>query len=987
MPSCGVRLQHPSVPSSFSCVGLILIVTFNCLAAAHSEQPTAAPDLQPVQLHADLGSYVGLFLAAAFCRNIIIVIKLLVQEKELRFREQLRMMGVPDSALWLSWLATYLIIFGFSAAAVSLTLKTALFPTASLLQIFCLFFLFEMCGFAFCTMVAAVASKAQTAAMMASLSFFAISFPFYAVDRTSASQQNLACLSAPICFCEAVTMLINQVSGVDNPFRLETALGMLMLDFVLYSAIAWYLDQIVPTEYGTQRPWHFLFHADYWRRCLQRDLPADSADVNAELRQRLSVQDSDSYEPPAEALTTRQALRTHSLCKRYPRSGSKPGSDDDVVAVDGLTVEMYDGQIFGLLGVNGAGKTTTIHMLTGMVPATSGEAEVLGFSIHGRMQEIRRMIGVCPQHNVLYDLLTVRQHLLLFAAIQGLDSSAAAAAVHEMIADAELAPYIDTRVAALSGGQKRKTSLAIALLGASRVVVLDEPTAGMDPASRRSAWQLLARRKSGRLTILTTHSMQEAEELADRIGIMAGGKLQCCGTSLFLKRRYGAGYSLDVLHSNDAQLQHRILQCIHSHVQDAEVVSRAAVELVVKLRFDRSPAFPALLKDLEMRRDELQISSVNIAVTTLEEIFLKVAQMEMDEAAKDSQPADEEKKTMGDGDDDAPDMDRRQPLLPQETRPGPMRLFLLQLSALFIKRWTHARRTPRMWRLTVVAPLVLTFIGMLLRFKSQSSSPVLPLSVAEYAPLVLPALNVSTTTPITAATWSSLGVERYIPLSLTDIGINSSSAISAQAIINGTQQFLYSSSSSGGGPYYGAYAYQMVGGLPTQLLVFFWNSSQAFSLPAFLNLFNTALYRQALGGSQGGIDARLQPFPHTLQQQSLVNAFTTPIYLSVALSMVSAFFAYYAVYERKVAVAHLQLISGLSPAAYYLGHFLFDYATFLLSASCCFLVLYLFGNPDLLAGRAWRSLCWPSPCTAWPSCRPPTRSACCSLSRSWLRAC
>jgi ATP-binding cassette subfamily A (ABC1) protein 3 len=167
-------------------------------------------------------------------------------------------------------------------------------------------------------------------------------------------------------------------------------------------------------------------------------------------------------------------------------------------------------------------------------------------SVKKQMSSIRPKLGVCPQHDILYPQLTVTEHLQLFCAIKGMPSESIARHVQEMIELVGLTEKKNALSAALSGGQKRKLSIGIALLGDSKVVFLDEPTSGMDPYSRRWTWNLLKQKKAGRVIVLTTHFMDEADYLGDRIAIMANGNIQCCGSSLFLKNKYGVGYTFTI---------------------------------------------------------------------------------------------------------------------------------------------------------------------------------------------------------------------------------------------------------------------------------------------------------------------------------------------------------------------------------------------------------------------------------------------------------
>mmetsp|Transcript_30651 Transcript_30651/g.64872 ORF Transcript_30651/g.64872 Transcript_30651/m.64872 type:complete len:1373 (-) Transcript_30651:2144-6262(-) len=211
---------------------------------------------------------------------------------------------------------------------------------------------------------------------------------------------------------------------------------------------------------------------------------------------------------------------------------------------------MYSGQITALLGHNGAGKTTTIGMLTGMVPPTSGYATVAGHDIRTDLSLLRKNVGVCLQHDCLFPQLTVLEHVQFFSKIKGSykkSKEEVEKSVMTAIADVALLEKLHCFAKDLSGGMKRKLSVAIAFCGDSKVVVLDEPTSGMDPFSRRFTWNVIRQYRENRCIILTTHFMDEADLLGDRIAIMSEGQLRCVGSSLFLKKHYGVGYQLTII--------------------------------------------------------------------------------------------------------------------------------------------------------------------------------------------------------------------------------------------------------------------------------------------------------------------------------------------------------------------------------------------------------------------------------------------------------
>jgi len=175
------------------------------------------------------------------------------------------------------------------------------------------------------------------------------------------------------------------------------------------------------------------------------------------------------------------------------------------------------------LGHNGAGKTTTLSMLNGLFERNEGRAEVHGEDIFENPDYLRQNLGVCPQHDILFKALTPRDHLEMFASFKGTPSDKIKEQVDQILADLDLADQQHQLAETLSGGEKRKLSVAISLIGDSKVIMLDEPTSGMDTTARRRLWDMLKKYKQGRIIVLTTHYMDEADILGDRIAIMTEG--------------------------------------------------------------------------------------------------------------------------------------------------------------------------------------------------------------------------------------------------------------------------------------------------------------------------------------------------------------------------------------------------------------------------------------------------------------------------------
>ena len=230
---------------------------------------------------------------------------------------------------------------------------------------------------------------------------------------------------------------------------------------------------------------------------------------------------------------TRPALRVANLRKTYK----------DVVAVDGIDLNVPAGQCFGLLGPNGAGKTTTIEICEGLTEPDSGDVEVLGLRWASDAQALRQRLGIQLQETQLSDKLTVGETLRLFRSF-----FERGPAPEEVIALVQLEEKRDARVVALSGGQKQRLALACALVGDPDLLFLDEPTTGLDPQARRQLWELIEEfKKAGRTILLTTHYMDEAERLCDELAIMDHGKVIARGKPAELVASIGADHVVELL--------------------------------------------------------------------------------------------------------------------------------------------------------------------------------------------------------------------------------------------------------------------------------------------------------------------------------------------------------------------------------------------------------------------------------------------------------
>ena len=301
------------------------------------------------------------------------------------------------------------------------------------------------------------------------------------------------------------------------------------------------------------------------------------------------------------------AIECRQLVKHYP--GKPP-----VEAVRGLDLVVEEGECFGLLGPNGAGKTTTLEIMEGLLDATSGEVEVLGRSWRNQAEEIRERIGISLQETRLADKQTVRETVTLFRSFykNGIEPS-------EAISRVSLEEKANAWIEKLSGGQKQRLAVACAIVGDPELLFLDEPTTGLDPQSRRQLWDVIgAYKATGRTVMLTTHYMDEAERLCDRVAIVDHGKIIALGTPNELIHQLGGENIVDFQLADGspavADNELTTLPSVRSSRRDAATYSLAVDQPHV--------ALPAVLSLLQSRG--LALASLTTRHATLEDVFVSL---------------------------------------------------------------------------------------------------------------------------------------------------------------------------------------------------------------------------------------------------------------------------------------------------------------------------------------------------------------------------
>jgi len=675
---------------------------------------------------AAISSVAPIYLVIFFSLQVRVMLQYVLEEKEKKILEGMRMAGLGDAANWMGWIGTAaiknLVLVAVLVAAAKLG---NLFPRSDWLVLLVLYVVFACTAVAFTAVISTLFSQARTGGAVGMLLYILASTPSYGLENPALplGAKLGASLLAPTAFAMANSGISRaEARGVGATFAnlndpsvtgfgvsVGQLIGMLALDAVLYVALAWYLGRVVPNEYGTTMHPLFLCTPRYWAGPSRGPAsPAPSYGATAvspgedgrpgpasphsqpdggevETRESL-LSDAGGAAVPAGRegvpqlpeqrggarieevdpdVTRRERVALRNLTKTYPSGGvdGKP-----VRALRGLDLDFYAGQITALLGPNGSGKSTTFQMLCGLFGPTAGEAWVNGRSILWDMGGARSQLGVCPQHDVLFDLLTVKEHLDLFGAIRGMEGQALQDDVLRCIADVGLGEETHQRAGSLSGGQKRRLSLAIALVGDPPVLLLDEPTTGCDAAVRRKVWTVLAaKRRAGRIIVLSSHDMAECEVLADRVCILARGRLRVAGSTRFLKREFGVGYHLALSAGGRADAA-ALLALVRRHVPTASLevdkhddgdaaagpgsaLERASREVAMTLPLASVSAFPALFDELDGSGAGLGVLGYGLETTSLDEAFMRlVGALEVERAAEEAADAEAEAGTTPAGD-------------------------------------------------------------------------------------------------------------------------------------------------------------------------------------------------------------------------------------------------------------------------------------------------------------------------------------------------
>ncbi|KAH8387873.1 hypothetical protein KR093_009980 [Drosophila rubida] len=912
------------------------------MKANNEELPTIRVQRYPYPEHVEdivfsVGQIVSLIILLSFVYPCCIIARNIVIEKEKQIKEVMKIMGLYNWIHWAAWFVKHFIVLSCSCVLIVILLKipwrynVALYQHSDFSVMFVFFLVYVISLITFCFMIAPFFSKASTAAAVMGLLWFITYLPCLIVlqnyDDMILSQKLGWCLlvnSAMTLVFRLTTTFEIKGEGMqwsnlftpvnaDDDLTIGAVIIVMLISSVICMIICLYIEQVFPGPFGVTRPWYFPVTRSFW--CGHRKNSGSASDSPD-----MPPQNRPTFE--AEPENVEAGVQIRNLQKKFGKR----------LAVKGIWLNMFMDEITVLLGHNGAGKTTTIAMLTGMFRPSKGTAIINGYDICHDMKGARKSVGICPQHNVLMDDMSVSNHLRFYSRLRGYKKDAVENEVKKYLELLGLTKKANVITKNLSGGMQRKVCLCCALCGGSKVVFCDEPSSGLDPAARRQLWELLEKEKLGRTVLLTTHFMDEADFLGDRIAIMCDGELKCYGTSFFLKKHYGSGYTL-ICEKGDGCVVDDVTALLALYIPDIEVKDNIGSELSYTLADQYSDRFEKMLGALEDRSKELHLNGYGVGITSMEEVFMKVG------AETNARP--EEDRVAGGGlatkqeypprrDDDKEARPCKQYLTQSGNRATGMRLWRSQWRAMFLKKIVYTWRSKILFFVQNLLPVLIIVMTVLLSRKKAGQQASIPMTVglSQYAH------SVTTLGRPDSLPTLETGVAEQYEKFVTSFG--------SEHKFKTTQNFSDFILDQYNAQAHLSPRFVAAASLGDGQIIAWLNSDPLHAAPLSLNLVHNALARHLIDEGST-ITVVNSPYHATESEEFATMGSVSHIgqqlagNVCFAMCFVSSMYMLFLIYERESRAKLLQFVSGVRVPTFWMSIFVWDFVT--LTFTCIVIII------------------------------------------------
>jgi len=637
-------------------------------------------------------------------------------------------------------------------------------------------------------------------------------------------------------------------------------------------------------------------------------------------------------------------LKIENICKTF---------DDGKKALNGVSFNLYKNEIFALLGHNGAGKSTLINILTGLYPASGGSAIYNNqniITVEG-LDDFRKYLGICPQHDVLFDDLTVEEHLEMFCVFKSVPKKEIDAEIAKVLIDFDLENNRKTKACNLSGGQKRKLSICIALVGGSSVIFLDEPTSGMDITSRRNLWDILKRYAGGRIIILTTHYMEEASVLGNRIGILSEGNMKCIGSPLFLIERFGKNINLNITKEINAE-NDEIIDFIKNNTKNIDIEYEIFTEeILFKIPKDNKNFIGKnFFKILDENYKNLKIKNYSISMSTLEDVFINVSKLtkkksKIKNGANEILIDEEEKK-------EQEKREENYKILYDDNNYNEKYSYFSKIlrdtKVSIKKRLVQIYRDKKTFFLEILCPILLALIGC-----AVCSLDIL--EVNKVIPFLINQITNDTQiihyygNPSDASEINKI-IYDYSSEDISNIEFNTIDVPSSPSKMDLTINFMnkiFETEKNYNKMNYADYIFYSIDKSSQKYeFISFVDLLSRQNAPIYTNYLAKNIIRYATNNKNLDIEVINEPLPYTHEERRNSkerNSSMLLVFISICFTLIPANFITIIIKEKENNSKHLQIISGISLMSYWVNNFIFELFKYYIIGGICILFLYLFG--------------------------------------------
>ena len=918
------------------------------------------------------------FIIIAYMGHLCIYVYRMVLEKETKVKEGMKIMGLTDGIYFLSYFIQYTVI-SLVDSSINAYVFLYIFTRVPYIVFFLIFFLFSLNVFALAYFFQSFIDKAKESLILSILIYFVMFFLSLLVTSEDASRIMKIILSIfpPVTIYIGIILLgtfeshfrnfyIKDIMYTFTNYSVFIMFIMLIADLLLYLFLGYYLQNVLPHDFGVRKKWYFIFTPSYWGCCVKNNHKKNNLnismvevntntenfiekneeenldnDINTNINNNISnnFQSEDLYKNMTGPC---DALRLNQVVKKF---------DDGKIAVNHVNLNFYKNEIFALLGHNGAGKTTLISILTGLYESSEGNAYYDNMDIleSSNIEKFRQKIGICPQHDVLFNDLNIKEHLSLFAIFKGVKSENLNEEIKKIIQDFQLEDVQYTIAKNLSAGQRRKLSIAISLVGGSEIIFLDEPSSGMDITSRRNLWEILKKQSDNKIIILTTHYMEEASVLGKRIGIINLGKMKCIGTPLFLIEKFGKYMSLTLSKDENAD-NNKIMDFIKEIFDNVqfESLSEEIIVRIPKNNFtEENCSVNQFFETIDNNLENLNIKSYTVSMPTLEDVFLNVA------SEDDSQRVSEIIANQQKKDESLLDMNYMENFKKKSK-------FCSDFLANFKRRWFLTLRDKKGFIMEILCPIILVLIGSIIsQVNFDYSTPIFTtkdISSIGKQNIYYAGIDNNTINNINEYYINNLTniTSNYLEGFNENISDISDKTIIIQKFIDYIYDKTINSESTSDNEidmnsenYTGYYANLLLLNEPNENnsnyeFVELLNSRVVHGTPLYTSAFLSKIINK-YSGHDVEINYSHQVMKKTAKQEmSGGSSGTVVLFVAIAFALIPANFITIIVREKNNNSKHLMKLAGVNILSYWLVNFLFELIKYYFTGGICILILYLF---------------------------------------------